>query len=77
MSDHTPASSVANGREERDQPRRLTPAAQRALAEAEARRADMEARIAALGDRTELGGREGPDPVRYQDWENNGIASDF
>ncbi len=25
----------------------------------------------------EVGGREGPDPVRYGDWENNGIASDF
>lgn len=25
----------------------------------------------------EMGGREGPDPVRYGDWENNGIASDF
>lgn len=25
----------------------------------------------------EIGGREGPDPVRYGDWENNGIASDF
>jgi len=25
----------------------------------------------------EYGGREGPDPVRYGDWENNGIASDF
>ena len=25
----------------------------------------------------ELGGREGLDPVRFGDWENNGIASDF
>lgn len=25
----------------------------------------------------EMGGRKGPDPVRYGDWENNGIASDF
>jgi len=25
----------------------------------------------------ELGGRTGPDPVRYGDWENKGIASDF
>jgi hypothetical protein len=25
----------------------------------------------------EIGGRNGPDPVRYGDWENNGIASDF
>lgn len=26
---------------------------------------------------TEIGGREGPEPTRYGDWENNGIASDF
>lgn len=25
----------------------------------------------------ELGGRKGPDPVRYGDWEKNGIAIDF
>ena len=25
----------------------------------------------------EYGGRPGPDPVRYGDWENRGIASDF
>ncbi len=25
----------------------------------------------------EVGGRDGPDPVRYGDWEKNGIASDF
>jgi len=25
----------------------------------------------------EMGGRKGPDPVRYGDWENGGIASDF
>jgi hypothetical protein len=25
----------------------------------------------------EQGGRDGPDPVRYGDWEKNGIASDF
>tara|TARA_R110002096_G_scaffold436105_1_gene668065 strand:- start:68441 stop:68599 length:159 start_codon:yes stop_codon:yes gene_type:complete len=25
----------------------------------------------------ELGGRDGPDPVRYGDWENKGIVSDF
>ncbi len=53
----------------------LTPAAQRALAEAEERRrqADMVKKEQAK----ELGGREGPDPVRYGDWENDGITSDF
>lgn len=53
----------------------LTPEAERALAEAEERR-----RLAAAEAQTkarELGGRAGPDPVRYGDWENGGIASDF
>ncbi len=26
---------------------------------------------------TELGGRKGPEPTRYGDWEKNGIISDF
>lgn len=25
----------------------------------------------------EIGGRDGPDPVRYGDWENNGKCVDF
>lgn len=25
----------------------------------------------------EVGGRKGPDPVRYGDWEKSGIAIDF
>jgi len=25
----------------------------------------------------ELGGRDGPEPVRYGDWEKKGIAIDF
>jgi hypothetical protein len=59
--------------EAEEAPRVLTPEAQRALAEAEARR---KAAADASGPK-ELGGREGPDPVRYGDWENGGIASDF
>ena len=56
-----------------DTPKDLPPAARRALAEAEARR---KAKIEE--DRpTELGGREGPDPVRFGDWEKKGIAIDF
>lgn len=55
------------------EPRKLTPEAQRALAEAEARR--KAALSAALPK--ELGGRDGPEPVRYGDWENKGIAVDF
>jgi len=53
----------------------LTPVAQRALAEADERR-----RAAARNDTKpaeEVGGRDGPEPTRYGDWEKNGIISDF
>ncbi|MEZ5840058.1 MAG: DUF1674 domain-containing protein [Hyphomicrobiales bacterium] len=54
---------------------RRADAARRALAEAAARRDRLdERRFAAT---PEIGGREGPDPARYGDWEKNGIASDF
>lgn len=53
----------------------LPPAAQRALAEAEERRRKAEAKAEALPK--ELGGRDGPDPARYGDWEKKGIAIDF
>lgn len=26
---------------------------------------------------TEIGGRDGPEPTRYGDWEKNGLISDF
>lgn len=52
-----------------------SPAAARALAEAEARRAEALAREAALPKET--GGRGGNDPARYGDWEVKGIACDF
>ncbi|MFO7920796.1 DUF1674 domain-containing protein [Rhodobacteraceae bacterium W635] len=51
----------------------LPEAAKRALAEAEARR-----KAAKTVERPpELGGRDGPEPVRYGDWEKKGIAIDF
>jgi hypothetical protein len=54
-------------------PRKLAPEAERALNEAEERR-----RKAKTDQRpAEVGGRAGPDPVRYGDWEQRGIASDF
>ncbi len=53
----------------------LPEAAQRALAEAAERRAAMAAEDAARPK--ELGGRDGPDPVRYGDWEKGGLAIDF
>jgi hypothetical protein len=52
--------------------RALPPAAQRALEEAEARRAQPEPQ-----GPPELNGRGGLDPVRYGDWEVKGLASDF
>ena len=53
----------------------LTPAAARALAEAEARRKTADKRVAAMPK--EVDGRDGPEPTRYDDWEVKGIASDF
>ncbi len=51
----------------------LTPAAQRALAEAAERRAAEEKRAADA----EIGGPAGPEPTRYGDWERKGICVDF
>lgn len=56
-------------------PRPLTPAARRALAEAEARRVRIDAEMAARP--AEKGGRGGLDPNRYGDWEIKGITADF
>jgi hypothetical protein len=55
--------------------RPLSPAAERALAEAAARRAQRD------GEKSdapkEVSGRGGLDPTRYGDWEINGLISDF
>ncbi len=51
----------------------LPAAARRALAEAEERRKNAKPKPVPV----ELGGRDGPEPVRYGDWEKNGIAVDF
>lgn len=53
----------------------LSEAARRALAEAEARRAAIDAAAAALPP--EKGARREKEPSRYGDWEKKGIASDF
>jgi hypothetical protein len=53
----------------------LPPAAQRALIEAEERRRARDA--AAVPPPREIAGRDGPEPVRYGDWERKGIISDF
>jgi hypothetical protein len=60
---------------ENTEKRVLSPAAERALAEAEARRAEYRRREAALP--REIGGRGGKEPVRYGDWEVRGLAADF
>lgn len=52
----------------------ISPAAERALAEAEARRKQRADRKAESSQEI---GRDGLDPVRYGDWEKGGIASDF
>jgi hypothetical protein len=58
--------------------RPLSEAAVRALAEAAARRTGRENAGADKSQAAnEVGGRGGPDPTRYGDWEVNGIASDF
>ncbi|HVH02050.1 MAG TPA: DUF1674 domain-containing protein [Amaricoccus sp.] len=52
---------------------RIAAAAARALGEAEARHAAA----APPGLPPERGGRDGPEPVRFGDWERRGIAVDF
>jgi hypothetical protein len=53
--------------------RPLTPEAERALAEAAARRAELQKNETSK----EQGGRGGLDPTRYGDWEKDGLTSDF
>ena len=53
----------------------LTPAAKRALAEAEARRRAAEANAQPAAK--ELQGPKGPEPTRYGDWQYKGRCTDF
>jgi hypothetical protein len=53
----------------------LSAAARRALAEAAARRAGIDARTETAPK--EQGGRGGLDPGRYGDWEIKGLTADF
>ena len=55
--------------------KKLSPAAERALAEAAVRRAKAERHAAELAK--EVGGPSGPEPTRYGDWEKKGLTSDF
>ena len=58
---------------EKEIARRIAEAGRRARAEAEARRKAQNETPQA----TEIGGRSGPEPTRYGDWEKNGLISDF
>jgi hypothetical protein len=73
MSEHS--SSAGKPAPDQQPRKRLSPAAQRALAEAAARRACIDAK--AKDWPREAGGPQGPEPTRYGDWEHKGIASDF
>ena len=68
-----PASEAVPGAASKSPP--LPSAAQRALAEAAARRAERDRK--ATDQPKEAGGRDGPEPTRYGDWEINGLTSDF
>ncbi|RWM25126.1 DUF1674 domain-containing protein [Mesorhizobium sp.] len=72
----TAQSSKTETAAEAEKPRKtLTPAAERALAEAEARRKSYREAEARLPK--EIGGRGGREPGRYGDWEVKGLTSDF
>jgi hypothetical protein len=60
---------------ERPPHKTLSPAARRALEEADARRKAAEAARTAAP--VEIDGPKGAEPTRYGDWERKGIASDF
>lgn len=66
-----PAPTPISAEEEAARRAALPEVARRALEEADARRAED------AGLPVELGGRDGPEPVRYGDWELKGIAVDF
>jgi hypothetical protein len=68
--DNQPDVSAENATETE---KHLSPAAKRALKEAEERR--NAERLAQMP--TEYGGRGGADPSRFGDWEINGRAIDF
>ena len=73
MSKNDPQATMA--RSETSMRKPLSPAAGRALAEAEARRQVYRRKEAAQP--REFGGRGGKEPVRYGDWEVKGLAADF
>jgi hypothetical protein len=76
--DETPTPPADNGdKSSEDAKRPLAPAAERALAEAAARRAEVDRAAQKAEAPKEVAGRGGLDPARYGDWEINGLISDF
>lgn len=73
----TPDTSLETAPEGAAPGKTLSPAAQRALQEAAERRREIDARAAELAKQKEHRGRGGLEPVRYEDWEVKGLASDF
>ncbi|MHA6287948.1 DUF1674 domain-containing protein [Maricaulis sp. CAU 1757] len=67
-----PAAGAGDAPAAADKP--LSAAAQRALHEAAERRRKAEEE---QEQPEEYGGRNGPEPTRYGDWEKKGIAHDF
>jgi len=79
MTQRSPLNAVSRSAEGESTPadgskQGLVPAARRALAEAQARRAEIDRK--SKEQPRELHGRKGPDPARYGDWEVKGSASD-
>ena len=70
LDDETPSSGETD-----ESDRALSQDAKNALAEAEQRRQAVYGEAEDLPE--EAGGREGPEPTRYGDWEKKGIAHDF
>ncbi len=76
MQSDAPKQDVPDPALAEDQPKKpLSPAAERALAEAAERRRLADAAKAATP--TEINGRGGLDPSRFGDWEIDGRAVDF
>lgn len=75
--DKTLPQTAAGGpaQDQADRSRPLSPAAERALAEAAARRTEREHNPPQASK--EVQGRGGLDPTRYGDWEIDGLACDF
>jgi hypothetical protein len=73
MADQNPSAAKPQGKPREKRP--LSPAAQRALAEAAQRRAERDRQ--AVSQPKESGGPSGPEPTRYGDWEKKGLTSDF